>query len=511
MLALILILAQTLSKKIQLGITTTPVDGYQDVYYDITLQDDNGNLLEESNVKIVLYFMDQRTLISENWIVYSLNGKVNGKITACCNNDVILNAEADGYTTGISEKINRGDRTCFHFHPPNGNVLTQLIDNEVLISLQLFNPISNFSPSFLEVNGNQVVSYKVGTHTSSQLDLYLIFESVFEEKLFITYGDYHTTWTNLKIKCDYKLDLTFPDGYPLYAKLLFSLSASVLDYLTGENSNKIFSVEITSTPENSLIGTTVKNTEKGVGLFENLIISQAGSYNMKAKATGLCRGYLDLTVSPPLALKAIIISKFFLTTNSVFSVKVQIFNSDFSIKVTKYTLTLNIKLDSNEEISGVTTSNSLDGEFLFTSLSIHTEGAYTITAYSNNCTEGKTEEFIVYGLYLKLILDSDPPLTTNDYFAICVEVYLESAFSTLSIFEKYLITLTPVPDSVIEGDLIEYTLLGARLFYNLRFSVESSVTFTASSPYAWPSDPLLLQVKNHFISVVFSDIIVYII
>ncbi|OMJ78658.1 hypothetical protein SteCoe_21461 [Stentor coeruleus] len=313
MLALMLILAQALSKKIKLGITTTVVDGYQDVYYDITLQNDNGNLLEESNVKIVLYFMDQRTLISENWIVYSSNGKVNGKVTACCNNVVSLNAEADGYTTGISELINRGDRTCFHFHPPNGNVLTQLIDYEVHISLDLFNPISNFSPSFLEVNGNQVVSYRVGTHTSSKLDLYLIFESVFEEKLFITYGDYHTTWTNLKIKCDYKLDLTFPDGYPLYSNLPFSLSVSVLNYLTGENSNsnEIFSVKITLTPENSLLGTTVKNTANGAALFENLIISQAGDYNIKAKTTGLCRGYLDLTVSPPLALKATLV------TNSV--------------------------------------------------------------------------------------------------------------------------------------------------------------------------------------------------
>lgn len=157
--------------------------------------------------------MEQRTLISKNWVVYSSKGKVTGMIETCCNNFVSLVAEADDYTTGISEKINRGQNTCFHFHPLNDDVLTQLIDNEVYIRLYLFDPISNFSLSFTEVSGNKVASYRIGTHSSTQLDLYLIFESAFEKKIFITYGDYHTTWANLKIKCDYQHYVTFPDEY----------------------------------------------------------------------------------------------------------------------------------------------------------------------------------------------------------------------------------------------------------------------------------------------------------
>lgn len=158
--------------------------------------------------------MQQRTVISQNWIVYTSKGKVTGMIKACCNNVVSLVAETDDYTTGISEKINRGEiNSCFHFHPPNDVVLTQLIENEVYVQLKLYNPISNFSLSFVEVSGNQVASYRIGTHDSTQLDLYLTFESAFEKKIFIIYGDYHTTWANLKIKCDFQHEVTFPDGY----------------------------------------------------------------------------------------------------------------------------------------------------------------------------------------------------------------------------------------------------------------------------------------------------------
>ncbi|OMJ78674.1 hypothetical protein SteCoe_21481 [Stentor coeruleus] len=514
MLALICLFAQILSKKIDLEITTTSVviynqSGYQDVYYEISLQSDNGVLLEESNVKIVLFFTTQRTLISNNWIVYSANGKVTGKVAACCNSATSLEAEADGYTTGISEAFSKSYANCFHFHPQNLNTITQFIDNEVSIDYYLINPISNFSLSFLEISGNQVASYRIGTHDSTQLKLYLTFETIFEKKLFITYGDYHTTWVSLKIICNYKHDVTFPDGYPLYANIPFSLSVAVLSYLTGEKSNSgtSYSVEITSTPENSISGTTIINTINDEAIFENLIITQAGDYVIKAKTKGLCEGYIDLTVSPPLALKATLISNSFLSTISVFNVKVEICNSDFSTKVTKYILPLDIKLDSNEKISGTTSTDSVDGEWLFTSLSIHTEGTYIIIAYSSKCTEGKTEEFVIHGLYLKIYLDSDPPIDTNDYFTICVEVYLESDFLTLSIYEEYLVTLTPVPDSIIEGNLIENTVNGVILFSNLRFLDSSIVSFTASSPYASPSSSLELQVKIQYISVTFPNII----
>lgn len=69
---------------------------------------------------------------------------------------------------------------------------------------------------------------------------------------------------------------------------------------------------------------------------------------------------------------------------------------------------------------------------------------------------------------------------------------------TLSIYEEYPITIDPDPDSVIEGNFVESTLYGAIVFSKLKFLKESSVSLTASSPYAWPSNTLLLQLNIHF-------------
>lgn len=171
-----------------------------------------------------------------------------------------------------------------------------------------------------------------------------------------------------------------------------------------------YNVILELSPEGDLLGSVSETTSGGSWVYDNLKITDEGTFSIVPSGAGLISSNLDSIVIKDYHLKVTIVD-IPVNTQSIFSVVVEVYTeADFLTKFVGENFVIEIKLTPSGSLEGETLKPSLSGEVTFDSLQITSQYTYQILAYGDGLYDGLSEEFTIQDLYIGIEFIDDLPV-----------------------------------------------------------------------------------------------------
>lgn len=273
-----------------------------------------------------------------------------------------------------------------------------------------------------------------------------------------------------------------------------------------------YKVILELSPEADLIGFIAEITFEGLLIYDNLKITEEGTFSIIASGEGLVSASLDSIVIKDYHLK-VTLEIVPVNTQSIFSVIVEVYiEENFITKFTAEDFVIDIKLTPSGSLGGITSKSSLLGEAIFDDLQITTQYTYKILAYGVGLFDGLSEEFTIQDLYIGLkFIDDLPviftqPATTFQIFTLFIGLYCDTTYIYVCPGVST-VAISLDPEGTLTGTTIR-ELQGILSYENLNIPTEGTYKIIANGDGVFPGSTQEFIIKNYYLKVILNEPIV---
>jgi uncharacterized delta-60 repeat protein len=258
--------------------------------------------------------------------------------------------------------------------------------------------------------------------------------------------------------------------------------------VTTDNSSS-FQAVIATGPNGAVLGgTTTETAMNGVATFNNLTLSEAGTYMLSVGGSYPATTSGSFTITSPAADKLAFAQQPASTTTSstLAPVTVDVENSAGTL-LTGDTSNVTLAIASGPNgatLGGTPTVAASGGVATFSNLSFATAGTYTLTATDGSDTSATSTSFTISvpGVN-KLAFATQPQGTTTSTALTAVTVDVENSSGTLLTGDNSMVTLAIASGpagGVLGGTASVAAVGGVATFSNLSFATAGTYTLTAT-------------------------------
>ncbi|OMJ76430.1 hypothetical protein SteCoe_24215 [Stentor coeruleus] len=489
---------------------------YDDLCYieiKVGLYNTDNSLQSISGIPVYFSFDPPYTLLYNGWIQYSTNGLIVGTLYQCCSATFLMIAEAIGYDPATkSLTISQTVFTVCEYTDINVNGNYFCIDEIIKVTVETDCTygivVSDTSLNILDVYGS-VINGESNTLVSNwpiTIDIY--FSAVGTKKILGVIGNFYAKYAaqTIEIETSY-LTITLPYGpviiiQPSYVFEYFSLNATIFDChsILCSTCNDIITID--SSPTGLLYSINTLAATNGVSQFINLAFISSENLTIKASASTFYDGIFTSIVLSKVYLKVTLLS---IPDNSldIFSVKVQVYDSEFSRILENCPFSIVIFLNPTGNLSGSTTGSIINGEVIMSGLAILDEGTFQINADCSECIIGTSIFVTIDNYYLKVTLNPNSgQFSTENKFTITVDVFDDSSMNYPYLSGLFTFTINlesyypPISDITTNGKYISPPI---------SIPITGTYSISASSPKVYPGNILSIIIADYYLKIDFPN------
>ncbi|OMJ87112.1 hypothetical protein SteCoe_11262 [Stentor coeruleus] len=473
------------------------------ISFNISVRDENNNIIQIDDLVIYVSRDPSETSEGPGWKVLTKSGKASNYIEVWCVGVFTLVADSPGYISGTSSIFNRTDNDGCYPHQISVSPISIVTNQDIFISANItYNTIKYItgkSFELIELGGDEIIGTSIFGSNPGYISTNITFWKTGIKKVLAVFHSYYVRMFIIVVDCSKIMEITFPYGLPTHSMMKFTVYVRILDInslilvTTGT-----YAISISSRP-NEIFSVT-KNSVSGTATLEGIYFTKGGEFYATANANNICAGVSGQVEVEDTTLKISFTSALPNNTASVFSVFVEVYNINYSIKYTDGSYLIQIYSEPLGLLLG--SGTTISGGVNIGSMSIASEGIFTLKASSLGFLDGYSEEFLIDNLFLCLSL-LQTPLTTQDKFTAIVKIYNNNDCTDLYSDTPFIISLSINSPGILLGTLSGTSVNGTLSLVNLGISKEGQFNLQANGNNLVSSNLISTSIKNYYLKVNF--------
>ncbi|OMJ87111.1 hypothetical protein SteCoe_11261 [Stentor coeruleus] len=475
------------------------------VSFNISVRSINNDLNPINDLKIYVYREPSGTSEGPGWRTFTKAGIVSDYVEIWCIGVFTLVANSPGYASATSQSFERiTDDGCY---PEQMSVspVSIITDQDIFITANItYNTvkfITGKSFELIEVGGSEIIGTSYFENNPGYISTNFTFWDIGTKKVLAVFHSYYTKTFNITVDCSKTMNVTFPNGPPTHSMMKFTAYVTILDIKTlALITSGTYAITINSYPDG--VFSVTKNSASGTATLEGIYFTKGGEFYVISNANNICAGVSNQIFVDDTALKINFTSLLPNNTKSIFSVLVEVYDSNYtaiyrdnSYTIYIYSEPLGLFLKSGNTANGIV---NIEG------MSIKTEGNFTLKASSSNFIDGYSEDFVIDDLFLCLSL-SKTSITTQDKFAADIKIYNNKNCTDLYSDISFNISLLINSTAILSGTVSGFSIDGSLSLTNLGILTEGLFYLNASANNLISSASIPITIKNYYLKLSFPS------